>query len=325
MPKPPERVRLLVVGNVTEDLGFRVPDLPRPGETLICEARSEDLGGKGLNQAVVAARCGITVTLLSPVGRDAIAERVRALATVEGLAAKLPAVTEHSDLSVIAVARSGENTIISSAMAADALSAATAIAGVDGLGDWDAVLVQGNLSQPTTQAVLSAARAQGAVTFANPSPIRWEWGGLWPLVDTVILNRLELEALTGTPAMDAGIETLHAVDRFEPVGALEATSRFDENAAVERVAVQRIAHGVFDFGQFVVGAGEPLGQIGEADLNSVDVALQLFTRISAERRHADRPSHAEPPDDRDPRDNDENAPEARSIDRCTSTSLPGLS
>ena len=205
MPKRPDPARLLVVGNVTEDLGFRVPELPRPGETLIADSRSDDLGGKGLNQAVIAARCGLAVTLLAPLGRDPIADRARALAEAEGIRADLPAVTERSDQSVIAVARSGENTIISSALAADALDAATAAARVETFGPGDAVLVQGNLSSAVTRAALSAARARGITTFANPSPIRWNWGELWTLVDTAIVNRLELATLTGMDDMECGI------------------------------------------------------------------------------------------------------------------------
>ena len=205
MPRRPDRVRLLVVGNVTEDLSFRVSELPRPGETLISGSRSDDLGGKGLNQAVIAARCGIAVTLLAPVGNDAIADRARALAEAEGIRPDLPAVTERSDQSVIAVARSGENIIISSALAADALDIATAAARVGSVAPGDAVLVQGNLSSAVTRAVLSAARARGITTFANPSPIRWNWGELWTLVDTAIVNRLELATLTGMDDMESGI------------------------------------------------------------------------------------------------------------------------
>lgn len=210
MPRRSSRARLLVVGNVTEDLSFRVPYLPRPGETLIADARSGNLGGKGLNQAVIAARCGVEVTLLAPVGRDSVADRALALAVAEGIHANLPRIADRSDQSVIAVARSGENTIISDAVAADALDPAAAAAAVDALEPGDAVLVQGNLTMATTRAVLAAARDRGVTTVANPSPIRWEWEALWPLVDTVVVNRLELATLSGAEGMEAGIETLQA-------------------------------------------------------------------------------------------------------------------
>lgn len=210
MPKRTDRSRLLVVGNVTEDLSFRLPYLPRPGETLIADGRSASLGGKGLNQAVIAARCGVAVTLFAPVGRDSVADRAQALAAEEGIHADFPRITDRSDQSVITVARSGENTIISDAVAADALDPVAAASHVDAFRPRDTILVQGNLTLATTHAVLATARDRGITTYVNPSPIRWEWSELWPLVDTVVVNRLELATLSGTEDMEAGIATLRA-------------------------------------------------------------------------------------------------------------------
>ena len=47
-----------VIGNAAVDSVIRVERFPRPGETIVALGASEDLGGKGANQAVVAARCG---------------------------------------------------------------------------------------------------------------------------------------------------------------------------------------------------------------------------------------------------------------------------
>ena len=56
------RRRVVVVGNAGLDLRLAVPRLPLPGETLIGSAGPRAPGGKGLNQAVVAARCGAATT-----------------------------------------------------------------------------------------------------------------------------------------------------------------------------------------------------------------------------------------------------------------------
>lgn len=210
MSKRSEQARLLVVGNVTEDLGFQVPHLPQPGETLICDARSSDLGGKGLNQAVIAARCGVAVSLLAPVGRDSVADRARALVESENLDANLVDIIDRTDQSVISVSNSGENTIISSALAADSLDPSRGSASVAGFGAGDSLLVQGNLSMETTRAVLTAAHEHGVITYANPSPIRWDWKTMFSLVDTAVVNRLELATLSGVDSVDAGIAALRA-------------------------------------------------------------------------------------------------------------------
>jgi sugar/nucleoside kinase (ribokinase family) len=45
-----------VIGNAAVDSVIRVERFPRPGETIVVLGASEDLGGKGANQAVVAER-----------------------------------------------------------------------------------------------------------------------------------------------------------------------------------------------------------------------------------------------------------------------------
>jgi ribokinase len=209
MPRSPDTPTLHVIGNVTEDIAFRVPALPRPGETLIADARTADLGGKGLNQAVIAARSGVAVRLLAPVGEDEVAASAAALAKAEGIAATLPALAPASDQSVIWVATSGENVIVSSAAAAGALDAAAVDAFLEAAAPGDSLLLQGNLTRAATAAALSRARASGLATIANPSPIRWDWTGLWAKVDLAVVNRLELATLTGADGLEDGIAALH--------------------------------------------------------------------------------------------------------------------
>src|SRR5947209_11086719 len=62
--------RIVVVGSTNVDLTFRVAHLPRPGETVPGADVVAGLGGKGANQAVMAARLGADVCLLSAVGDD---------------------------------------------------------------------------------------------------------------------------------------------------------------------------------------------------------------------------------------------------------------
>ncbi len=50
-----------VVGSANLDLVAGTPRLPRPGETVMGTTYAEHPGGKGLNQAVAAARAGARV------------------------------------------------------------------------------------------------------------------------------------------------------------------------------------------------------------------------------------------------------------------------
>lgn len=201
-------MKVVVVGNVTEDLLFSLPRLPREGETLIATDRLADMGGKGLNQALLLARAGCATRLVAAVGDDAAGQRAHRLAVRELPDAALITVAAPTDQSIIYVAAGGENHIVSSASAAAALTAGAVINAMGPIEPGNAVVVQGNLMDDTTRAVLAAARTAGAWTVANPSPVRWDWTDLLPLVDLAIVNRAELAELAG--AAGGGTDALRA-------------------------------------------------------------------------------------------------------------------
>jgi ribokinase len=233
-------VRAVVVGNVTEDLVFSLPRLPREGETLIASGRLADIGGKGLNQALLLARAGCAARLVAAVGADAAGRRARDLAARELPDAALVTVDAPTDQSIIYVAEGGENHIVSSAFAADALTPEAARAAMGGIGPGDAVVVQGNLSAATTHAVLSAGRAAGTWTVANPSPIRWDWWALLPLADLVIVNRTELADLAGAPTAAAALRARGAGAVLLTLGA-EGACLLDERGETRMPAAAATA------------------------------------------------------------------------------------
>src|SRR6516162_5117143 len=65
---------LCVVGSTNIDLTFRTARLPKPGETLAGHGFQLGYGGKGANQAVMAARLGARVAMAGKVGRDVFGE-----------------------------------------------------------------------------------------------------------------------------------------------------------------------------------------------------------------------------------------------------------
>jgi ribokinase len=77
-----KRKGICVVGSANVDLTFRTPRLPVPGEILAGRSLHQCMGGKGANQAVVAARLGADVTFVARVGNDAFgAEAIEAYNT----------------------------------------------------------------------------------------------------------------------------------------------------------------------------------------------------------------------------------------------------
>src|SRR5687768_15097338 len=70
MPVSQNAPRICMVGSCNVDLIARVPRLPGPGETLVGSSFQMGFGGKGANQAVMAAKLGAQVSVVSRVGRD---------------------------------------------------------------------------------------------------------------------------------------------------------------------------------------------------------------------------------------------------------------
>src|SRR5271156_748090 len=93
-----------VIGNACVDATFRVDRLPRPGETVNAREMTEDLGGKGLNQAVAARRGGADVHLWAMVGDDAAGTRIASCLAAEGIgSARLERSAQPTDRSVVIV------------------------------------------------------------------------------------------------------------------------------------------------------------------------------------------------------------------------------
>ncbi|WP_099827366.1 PfkB family carbohydrate kinase [Oceaniglobus indicus] len=199
-----------VVGNVTEDLVFTLPRLPQEGETLIATSRLSEMGGKGLNQALILARAGCDVKLVAAIGEDGAGATARMLAKTEISNADLIVVDAPTDQSIIYVAASGENHIVSTASAADALTPDKITSALVGLAAGDTVLVQGNLGLEATCTALQMARTAGAGTVANPSPIRWNWESLYPLIDLAIVNTQELASLGNHSSIEPAVAALRA-------------------------------------------------------------------------------------------------------------------
>ncbi|KAB2866908.1 MAG: ribokinase [Bauldia sp.] len=198
-----------VVGNAAIDTIYRVERFPLPGETIIANGMTEDIGGKGANQAIVAARAGATVRLVAPVGKDAAASRIRTALADEGVIDGLVAADTPTDRSSVYVDSAGENTIVSLTALAGAFDPLAAGA-LDGVDAGDVVLCQANIGLSALIACLSAARAKGALTVLNPSPVFRSAAFDWHPAMVVVLNRIEAEQLTGERDARTAAERLRA-------------------------------------------------------------------------------------------------------------------
>ncbi|EJT01099.1 ribokinase [Rhizobium sp. CCGE 510] len=204
-------MRAYIVGNVAIDETIAVSELPLVGASILGTAGGSDLGGKGTNQAVVMARCGVPTTLVAPVGRDARADTIRHYLTEEPLQSELIEMEgTSSDVSIIFRLPGGENAIVTTTESAQSLNLSHVTQILSTAGPGDLMMLQGNLSDRTTRDILEHARTIGMITAFNPSPVRSYFSDLWELIDIAFLNKGEAQTLTGTTGRDAAE---HLLDR----------------------------------------------------------------------------------------------------------------
>jgi ribokinase len=206
--------RVFVLGNAASDVILTLPRLPLHGETLIAERAMRAPGGKGLNQAVVAARAGVSagvdVLFCAPLGEDAAGDEVAAaLATEPFTRLALPRLCWPTDMSTVMVLPGGDNSIVSAGNCAAGFDEAAAVTFVEGAGVGDWLLLQGNLSAATTHAAIRTAVARGAAVMLNTAPLWWPAAAMLDDCAVVVANRGEAQALPGRSAAADAADWLH--------------------------------------------------------------------------------------------------------------------
>jgi ribokinase len=188
---------IVVLGSANMDLVVRQPRLPNPGETMFGTDFSTVPGGKGLNQAVAAARAGGDVGFLGAVGRDAFGVELRACLTRERIdGSGLADVDAATGIAQISVIDGGENSIVvvSGANAAFTTlddAARERIAG--------ARFLVAQLERPLVLVAeaLGVARGLGITTVLTPAPVQPIAPQVLALVDYLVPNAAEACELAG--------------------------------------------------------------------------------------------------------------------------------
>lgn len=192
--------RICVVGSSNMDLIVRTARLPQPGETLIAKSFATCPGGKGGNQAVLAARLGAKVTIIGKVGRDAFGEQIRKGYEAEGIdTTYLFDGKEPTGVAMIAVDAQGDNTILVVSGAngeLDPRDLSTASAAIKSA---DVLLCQLEVPLETTCEALRLAHEANVLTILNPAPYQPLPAAMSRIVDLLVPNETELKQLTGSP------------------------------------------------------------------------------------------------------------------------------
>lgn len=195
---------VIVCGSLHLDIVVQAPALPRIDETAVGHGWKRVCGGKGGNQAVQAARAGARTAMIGRIGEDDFGATLRGNLVAAGvdvsgvevdpvLGSGMSVAILQDDGDYGAVIVSGANTAIDPGGLAHVWGA---------LGAAKVVVLQNEVPHAVNVAMARLARDGGARVMLNAAPARDLRDDLLPLVDVLVLNRVEASALSGMAVDD---------------------------------------------------------------------------------------------------------------------------
>lgn len=202
----PKTGGVLVIGSITCDLTSFSHRLPRPGETVLGDAFTMVLGGKGANQALAAARAGSAVSMVGSVGDDSFSELVL------GTLAEEHVDTTHvlrskgaTGIAHIRVDASAENDIVMVPLANSLLSPEHVRASLNAADQFPAVaLIQLEIPHESALEAAKICHERGVTVILDPAPAPSTAldEQFWAHVDIVTPNETEARLITGITVND---------------------------------------------------------------------------------------------------------------------------
>ena len=288
---------IAVVGSAMIDLTAYATVIPAPGQTLEGDLFTTGFGGKGANQAVIAAHCGAEVHFVGKLGRDLFGDSIAENFKKLGIDSEY---VERSDtpngVAHIWVDSNGENRIIIIPGANHEIESKKAIEAIESIAGLAVVVAQCEIKQEVTLAAFSAAKKRGCVTILNPAPYQPLSKELLAVTDWIIPNETEFKELHGqAPTSDDVLKSFrpgkNSIVTLGSEGAVLITSDGDLTRmsapkvnAVDTTGAGDAFVGVFAFGIASGKNPEDAMKLG------VKVASMSVTRKGAQSSY---PSQAE--------------------------------
>lgn len=222
-----KRPVIAVVGSSMMDLTAYADHLPGPGETIVGTQFTTGFGGKGANQAVMAAIAGAEVYFVGKIGNDVFGDSFLVNFEERKINAKyVERDDEPSGVAHIWVDGAGENRIIIIPGANHKIDKVNAAAAITEIPNLDIVIGQCEIKQEVTLAAFKAAKERGATTILNPAPFEQLSDELIANSDWIIPNESEYAALneiTANILLTQGDKGVHHLNTGLKVAALKVT------------------------------------------------------------------------------------------------------
>jgi ribokinase len=190
---------VIVCGSLHLDIMLYALALPQRDETVAGRRWAQTCGGKGGNQAVMAARTGARTAFIGRVGDDEVGRRLMQNLKDAGVDASEVAVDPEagSGMSAAIVQDDGEYGAVIVSGANLAIPPERVFDSWRALGDARVLVLQNEVPEAVNVAAATAARGGEAKVILNAAPARAMSEHFLALVDILVVNRVEAAMMAG--------------------------------------------------------------------------------------------------------------------------------
>ncbi len=268
---------VVVVGSANLDLVARTSRLPKPGETVMGSHFFEACGGKGVNQAIAAARAGAKTAFIGALGRDHAGETLLAALVNDGVdVSAVQRVSVHTGRALIGVSDIGENSIVVVPGANHEITVADIEKNKTLISAAKVLLCQLEVPLAVVQRAFELA-GSSTTRILNPAPAQVLARELLSRVDVIIPNEHEVELLGGAlHLLTLGVKTVIVTQGDKGAVVVDATG----TRQVDPIKVTPIdSTGAGDAFCGMLAARLAIGETVTVALRSAVIAGALATQI----------------------------------------------
>jgi len=190
-------MKLLVIGSLNADLVINTDILPKMGETVFGNKFSVVCGGKGANQAIVAAKLGCDVKMIGSVGNDVFGEKLISNLKENNVGAEGVQICECSSGIAVITVFNGDNSIILEKGANEKTDINLIDEKIDLIKWADAILFQFEVPMETVLYAAKKGEKMGKTIVINPAPAQKIPEELFKYCDIIVPNETETKTITG--------------------------------------------------------------------------------------------------------------------------------
>jgi ribokinase len=294
-------VSIAVVGSTNIDMVAYTDQIPERGETVTGKDFAIGFGGKGANQAVMAARLGVQTYMVGAVGDDVFGQSAIKNFVDQGVNTQyLATVSGSSGVAPIWVDGGGDNRIIVVPGANAKVTVAQVENAINSIKDLKVVVGQFEIPVEVTTAAFAVARKLGITTILNPAPFRDIPADLLAVTDWLIPNSHEFQDLHPQhldPSSDSVISDFAAAQKINLVVTLGEAGVVIADGTITKVAAQSVkpvdTTGAGDcfVGSFAFGLAMQMSPVKAAALGCQTAGLSV-TRPGAQSSYPTAPEVA---------------------------------